>query len=657
MEATHDNLTHPQAQPHPLQLRVSYEVLAYALLILIALVLRVAEIDTVPMSDREAPHALAAWHVVYPDSPGNPPVANSPITFWLQIITFTLLPGNEFSARLPGIIGGMILMLMPLLFRQKIGREAAFLWSLLLMTSTVVIAATRFADPVVWAGIFALALLWALGRHYETRQQRDILLAAAFGSALLFLSAPSAVLLAAILVLAAAIAIWWTIWSEPEDLSLETPEHNILMQIRAWFAAIPMSICIFVAASGVLLVSTGFMLYPAGLSTVGEVFASLVRGFGQPDSPASPPFFAVLTLIFYELLLVIFAIIGFLIWRQNHFGIIRRFLAAWSVLGIIALLFYRGSTPGDALWLVIPLSGLATYGIRELFFNRAVMLFWLDGTLAEDAEQTPARFAYIKWLVGIVTLALLIMLTVHLQEIARSMLTLPIGAPFAETFNMLMGAPYAQFRYSGIWFLMTLLLFLVGFFLAASLWGNENTLQGMGLGVFLLMLISGMGGGWNTSVKHADEAPEFWHTSAVSRDTLLLRTTLEELAQRNTKGFPDLDVVVLLDEPMGITDNSVIAWLLRDYSKARFVSTFASVQQQPIIMMSMSNTEPDLGNTYVGQRFLLRTQWSLNNLAATDFLTWFLQRKTRNQDLPKDRLILWLREDVFNGTLISGISQ
>jgi 4-amino-4-deoxy-L-arabinose transferase-like glycosyltransferase len=650
MEATHENLTHPQEHYHPVQLRVSYEVLAYVALLFLALVLRLAEIDTVPMSDREAPQALAAWQVVHPDAPGNPPVANSPITFWLQIISFTLLPGSEFSARLPGIIGGIILILMPLLFRQKIGREAAFLWSLILTTSTVAIAASRFADATVWSGIFVLALLWALWRHYETRQQHAILLAAAFGAALFLLSAPSAILLGIVLILAGTAALWWTIWSEPENLSLETPEHNILMQTRRWFAAIPMPLCLLVAASTIVLVATGFMLYPAGFSTIGEVFASFLRGFVQSDTPASPPFFAVLTLIFYELLLIIFAIVGFMLWRQNQLGIIPRFLAAWSLIGVIALLFYRGSTPGDALWLVIPLSGLTTYGIRELFFNRAVLLFWLDGTLTDDLEQSTQQFAYVKWLVGIVTLALLIMVTVHLQEIARSMLTLPIGAPFGETINMLMGAPYAQLRYSGIWFLMSLLILVVCFFVAASIWGNENTLQGIGLGLFFLMLLSGMGGGWNAAVKHVDEAPEFWHTAAVSRDMLLLRTTLDELAQRNTLGFPDLEVVVLLDEPMGITDNSIIAWLLRDYPKARFVSTFASVQQQPIILMSISNTEPNLGSTYVGQRFLLRTQWSLNNLAVTDFLAWALQRKTRAQDLPKDRLILWLRDDVFNAS-------
>lgn len=650
MASVQANLTHTQNPSRPLQLQVSYETVAYVALVLLALVLRLGEIDTVPMSDREAVQAVAAWQVIHPDAPGNPPVASSPVTFWGQIIAFTLLPGNEFSARLPGIVGGIILILMPLVFRRHIGRESAFLWSIILTTSTVTIAATRFADPAVWTAVFVLATLWALWRYYETRQRRDILLTAGFAAALLFLSAPGAVLLTLVLLLAAAVAIWWTVWREPEELSLETPGENLLAQTRQWLTAVPMPVCVLVITLVVVLTSTGFMLYPAGLSTVGEVFAGFLRGFIQPVESGAPPAFAIATLIFYELLLIIFAVIGFVLWRQqDKLRFIARFLAAWCVIGVLALLLYRGSTPGDALWLAIPLSGLATYGIRELFFNRAVMLFWLDGTLAEDEPHTPERYALVKWIIGLITLVLIIMMTVHLQEIARSLVTLPVESSFGDSIGILMSNQYAQFRYSGIWFLISILFLVVGFFLAASIWGNENTLQGIGLGLFFLMIISGMGGGWQVSVTHADDPTEYWHTSAVSRDTQLLRTTLNELAQRSAQGFPVLEVVVLLDEPMGITDDSLLAWILRDYPNARFVSTFPAVQQQPIIMMSMANTTPNLGNTYVGQRFLLRTHWSLNHLAGTDFLAWFLQRLVRPQDLPKEQVILWLRQDIFDG--------
>ena len=92
----------------------------------IAQVGALAELDTVPMGADEARQALAAYRGL-PDSPGGSLSAESPLNYWLQQIAFSLLGSGEATARLFTALGGALLGLSPLLFRDLLGRARAFL--------------------------------------------------------------------------------------------------------------------------------------------------------------------------------------------------------------------------------------------------------------------------------------------------------------------------------------------------------------------------------------------------------------------------------------------------------------------------------------------------------------------------------------------------
>ena len=80
---------------HPFRLTISAEVVAYAVLIVISLLLRVAELDSVPISGPETHQALAAWRVANPQAPGDPLIASSPVVFWLQTWGFSLMASTN----------------------------------------------------------------------------------------------------------------------------------------------------------------------------------------------------------------------------------------------------------------------------------------------------------------------------------------------------------------------------------------------------------------------------------------------------------------------------------------------------------------------------------------------------------------------------------
>ena len=124
------------------------------------------------MTDTEAIQALPAYHAVDDNAPGTPQEATSVVVFWLQRISFTFFGGSELSARIPGVLGGLALILMPLFFRSRIGREQTFLLSLILAFSPIAFTSARFADPVIWTMVFAMGVLWAIWRYWEMPLQK-----------------------------------------------------------------------------------------------------------------------------------------------------------------------------------------------------------------------------------------------------------------------------------------------------------------------------------------------------------------------------------------------------------------------------------------------------------------------------------------------------
>jgi hypothetical protein len=147
--------------------------------------------------------------------------------------------------------------------------------------------------------------------------------------------------------------------------------------------------------------------------------------------------------------------------------------------------------------------------------------------------------------------------------------------------------------------------------------------------------------GWNASV--SDDPVELWHVETSSRETALLRATLLELSERETRGVPDVPIYVLAP------DDGVLAWLLRDFENTTYIAAVSEARTQGVILLPESSELPDLGGSYVGQRFVIRLGWSSQTMQPLDFLAWWLQRKTRSAGVPVEIVNLWLRQDIYDG--------
>jgi len=625
------------------RLTVSVELLAILLVIGLALLLRLAELDSVPMNTYEAARSLGAVQAVLPDTPGDVNAPASPLLFFLQTMAFSVFGVNEFSARLGSVIGGIVLLLMPYWLRPLIGRDRAFIWMLLLVTSPVVFATSRMADALIWTVVFALLLVGLVYRAWMIRSTGWAIAAVVVLTLLILLSHPGGVVLALVLAVAGVLTVYLTAWNAADEL--DEPGDAVLAQVRGWLLSLPWLTGLGISLLIVFSMATLFMLYPAGGAHVGHLVGAALAGLAMPSDAGLPWGAGLVGLVVHELLLIILALVAaWNLFRQRRMNAVRRFWLAWAGLGALVLLVYRGATPAYAIWVVVPLAALASDLVAGLFVNRPVALFWRDELISP--QDSAVRYAWVKWVIGLLVVSLLIVMGVHLQEVARGFVRFP---PDASALGLLLNDPsLVTVRYSLIWLVMLILIAFVGLMLIASIWGNRTTLQGLGLGVVFFLLGNGIGGGWNIAVINATNPAEYWYATVTSPDAYLLRETLFEVSQRDTAGFPEIAITVVEDDRQ-IQSEALVGWLLRNYADSVYVNAIEEARQQEIILMPEPATEsPDLGGDYVGQAFTLGRPMTANSVSLLDLIAWWGQRQIRPVDVRWDVAVLWLRQDVYD---------
>ncbi|MDE2854348.1 MAG: hypothetical protein OXN88_09275 [Chloroflexota bacterium] len=625
---------------------VSVEALAYIGLFLIALLLRVSDLDKVPISDFEAAGALQAWHTIEDDAPGAYTASSSPLTYVSQVASFSLLGASEFTARIGTALAGLALAITPLLFRESLGRTRTFIWALLLSVLTAPMVSSRSADGGAFMMLFTVLAIWSIRRYWYSRRLSDACWAIAFITFMVWLSSPAGIPLLLILLAAGWLAVWRTALSAPQRLEL--PGDDILQLAVKRLREFPFAGAVFAPLLLVVLASTLFMSNPAGLRTVSQLIAEALRGltFSKAADGAQLGFVALLT---YEPLLIIYALGGaWLLWKKGDVTYLDRFAAAWAALGALGLLLYPGAKATDAMWVALPLTMLASYGITQLMVDRRVVILW--GQSDDEGEASAlytTRYRWVKWAISALVFMFLVILSTQFMQVARLMLELPAGMNFIEFFPALREPAHTRLLHGLGLLALTAIIALIVFLLTANFWGMGTCLQGIGLGFFWLALLSGAGGAWRGAV-----VGEFdlWAQRALSEDAYLLRETLFELANRDSAGMPALEIKIVPDKNGIIRADGAVAWLLRDFSGARFVNTVEEAAGAQLLLTAYSEGAADpLAGDYVGQRFRLRRSWSLAQLGIWDWPAWWSQGRLRSGILGEEAVLLWLRQDVYDG--------
>jgi hypothetical protein len=358
-------------------------------------------------------------------------------------------------------------------------------------------------------------------------------------------------------------------------------------------------LAIVVGGGTVLLASTLFLQYPAGLEGFGNALESYFKGWTTHSAiPALQP---LVTLIAYQPLAMVFAIAAVIRgWLSNDS--VSRWLSIWLLVVVFFSGIYPGRQVADIAWGLIPLWILAAKEIPRNFKipNEGIPAFVLGGivfvlcVLFWLMSLSPAPIN-LTWVI-LVIVPLLILLS-----------TLLVG----------LGWSWDAARRGSIW----------GLSVAASLY-----------------VIAAMIG---SSQLRFNRPEEFWTPSPGTVQAGLLEDSLSDLGLIQNGRTDWLDIVSTVDQ-------SSLKWVLKSYSNVHFVSQPESSLSSPVIITSedvANNPGLTWTRSYLGQDFLWSSKPGWLGVLPPDWLRWILNRQA---PIHYESIVLWARSDFFPDQPITG---
>jgi uncharacterized protein (TIGR03663 family) len=338
------------------------EAWAWAALLLLALLLRVWDLDSRAFHHDESIHGWFTWQLVSQGQYTYDPVYHGPVQYYAVAAAFFLLGDSDFSARLPAALGGAGLVAMAMLLRARFGRRAAFASGVLLAVSPNLLYYTRFCREDVWSLLGTFGLFLWLDRWWRTRRVADLALAAVWG-AVAFASKENFYVLGALMapsVLAAA-------WEPGRGLPLIPKLRSLLDLLERHGAAIAGALLLFFTLSEVAY--TFFLVHPGSGNPALQAI-SYWWGQHKSERVGGPWTYYLPRLLQYEFAILLPAL-AWILMRGRRFGPAERFVATLSLTSVVMYAWLGEKTPWLLLHQVLPFVPLAGVAWAALSASRA----------------------------------------------------------------------------------------------------------------------------------------------------------------------------------------------------------------------------------------------------------------------------------------------
>jgi len=565
------------------------EIALYALILLLALALRLGGLGMRVMDVPEAEQAWQAWQLTRGQAATG---SYSPLLLSGQALLFILFGAGDAAARLWPALAGSAMVLTPYFVRSSLGRIGSLAAALALAISPSLIYSSRYGNGgmLLVACMLGLMTLWLA---YEKDRRPAYLYAIAVMGAFALLADPRVV---------GVLIVQGVAWAMERFLfrrnlfDASADQRDASVRSLSWKG--------FGLTLGVTLVlgATAFAFNPGGLGTWAD-FPSLWAMHLAPVVNGQPWYYPLSALILYEPFLLIFGLIGGvdLLIRRDKASILT-----WLAMGLLVVaLLAGGRDVGDVALACAPMALLAGRALDNLV----------------DSWQREARLGREGIFVG-VGLVLLVYLAFQTAFYAR---TLYVAHPEAEQFLWL-------------WLLgVALVVVLAGVFLA---WfGTLSTWRAGGALVALALLAIVFSAAVGLNFRHASDPRELHVRAAPSEGT---RDALRVMAgiSLHRRGYPTA-MPVTVESSLG----PVWPWYLRDWEEVTIVDQLTPDVATPMVLASFEEQNPTLGDNYTGQDFVTRTWWEPGQLASNDQLTWWLYRKSVSSPMPLQKVILWVKAE------------
>ena len=187
-----------QTKAHFLSKSFRFEGSIYLFIFFTRLLLRLYEIANRAMHHDESLHAYYSWELSQGSGLIHNPMLHGPLQMELTALIFFMLGDSDTTARLLYAFAGSVLILLPVLIRNSLGKYGAITTATLLAISPTMVYFSRFARNDILMAVLAFGIVIAMWKYLVSGNKKNLYVISAL-LALCFSTKESAYLIVAIL--------------------------------------------------------------------------------------------------------------------------------------------------------------------------------------------------------------------------------------------------------------------------------------------------------------------------------------------------------------------------------------------------------------------------------------------------------------------------
>lgn len=159
-------------QPLARLMTLDWYKIIYILFILVAIVSRFWDLGSRVVSHDESLHTQFSYQYYNGEGYVHTPMMHGPFLFHATALSYWLLGDNDFTARIPVAILGIILVIMPYYLRNWLGEKGALFASFFFLVSPYLTYYSRYIRHDIYVIVWAMIVMIAMWHYLEKRRDK-----------------------------------------------------------------------------------------------------------------------------------------------------------------------------------------------------------------------------------------------------------------------------------------------------------------------------------------------------------------------------------------------------------------------------------------------------------------------------------------------------
>ncbi len=151
---------------------VTWGHLLFGLILVLVVLTRLVNLGVRVQSHDESLHTYFSWLLYRGQGYQHTPMMHGPLQFHLMALSYFLFGDNDFTARLPHALAGILAVAFLWRWRRYLGPYGTLVAAFLMLISPYMLYYSRYARNEALVMLFGVVTWWALLRYLETQETR-----------------------------------------------------------------------------------------------------------------------------------------------------------------------------------------------------------------------------------------------------------------------------------------------------------------------------------------------------------------------------------------------------------------------------------------------------------------------------------------------------